>query len=146
NEQGIRVAVRQILLIEGRRDVELVSRTEIVPIRQRPRRRTAQLYDGRTNLCLQCQQISTVPWREIPTLGLTLIPVQVRDSRGWLRCGWHGRRGREKSPTRKIVRCHVFAVDCGEKPPTGWVTEVPRLHGADAFGVPEKVGVRERAA
>src|SRR5438309_231346 len=81
-------AVRQILLREGRGDIKLVSRPEIVPIRQSPGRGTAEVHHSCPDLRFQCQQISTMPWREIPTLVLTLIPVLIRDARGWLRRGW----------------------------------------------------------
>jgi len=70
----IGAAVRQILLREGRRDLKLVSWPQIVPVGQGPGRGTAEVDHVRPDLRFQRQQISAVPWWEIPTLMLALIP------------------------------------------------------------------------
>ena len=67
--------------------------------------------------------------------------------RSWMVAAWLVREAVQgETPTRKPAGCHVFAVDRGKKPPTGWIIERPRLHCADPFRVPQEVRVGESTA
>src|SRR5450755_4521103 len=56
------------------------------------------------------------------------------------------RRRGERPPAGKLALCQIFAVDGGKEPPARGITQLARLHNADAFRVPQKVRIGESTA
>src|SRR2546421_6101908 len=137
DETRDRSSIRQLQFGKCGRNLKLSGWAKVIPVRQRPLRgMRRERRGGRTNLSLQGDQIAAVPWRKIPSLVLTLIPIQSLDARRRQRRGWDGRRRRKMSPAGKLGQRYFLSVNRAEEPPTVLIIQLPRLHDADAFRVP----------
>ena len=152
DEEWIGSVIRQFLGREGGRHLVLASvgAPEVIPVRQRPGRGASEANDVLTQLRLERHQIAAVPRKEKPALMLALIPIEILVATDGKRRRGNGGRRLDELPTgkRRLDVCwgDVFAVDGGVKPPTGGIVEGPAHHFADAFRVPEEIGVSEVAA
>ena len=83
DEKRVRSSIRQLQFGKCGRNLKLSGWAKVIPVRQGPGLRTTETQHGRADLRLQSDQIATMPWREIPSLVLTLIPIQPSDGQRW---------------------------------------------------------------